>query len=113
MTYVYECDTCAHTFDVIKSVDLRNEPEHCERCNAPARREFFPKHLHYSGTKVTHAEWHPAFGRVIKNQRDLKYEVDKTGAIEVGNEKPERIKKHFDDLREERRNKSWDKVLDD
>ena len=108
MIYEYSCTKCKHVFDVIKRVADLDVNEFCLKCESPAERQF-TAHIHIMGAGVEHAEYNPAFGQVVKNKTHRKELAKRKGMIEIGNEKPETIHKHFDQGREEKRAKSWEK----
>ena len=108
MIYQYCCTKCQHVFDVTKMVKDLNVNEFCIKCESPAERQFTP-HIHIMGARVEHAEYNPAFGQVVKGKAHRAELAKRKGMIEIGNEKPETIHKHFDDGRAEKVNKSWEK----
>lgn len=107
MVYEYYCPACELQFDVIKSVKEFDADERCEKCKSVAQRQFAPKKLYLSGTKVQEAEYNPGLGCVVKNKQHVKEICRRKGLEEIGNEKPETIHKHFDKAREEKREKAW------
>lgn len=92
MLYAYDCAGCGHAFDVAKPVSRMDDLEQCPRCQTVGERRFLPSRIHLAKTQVRHAEFNPAFGKVIKNERHLRDELakhaDKTGSkmVEVGND---------------------------
>jgi putative FmdB family regulatory protein len=69
MTYGYDCPSCQHSFDVIKSVKDIDINESCPKCGEFAVRQFCPERLYLSKTAVTHAEYNPGLGCVVKKRR--------------------------------------------
>lgn len=106
MTYEYRCG-CGHVFDVIKSYKHIDQEERCSLCNDVAVRAFVPSRLHFTGTKVEHAEYNPGLGCIVNNSQHRKELCKQRGLEEIGNEKPESLHKHFDKAREEKWEKSW------
>ena len=106
MTYLYLCEKCDIETEVIKPMAESGRKEKCVQCKCVMQRVYTPAEI--IGAKVVDAEYSPAFGKVLKNKRERQYMIDKTGAIEVGNEKPETVHKHFDTERERRREKKWE-----
>lgn len=68
------------------------DPEQCPKCKTLAERQFLPSRLHLTSTRVTHAEFNPALGKVIQNKAHLRDEIQmheaRTGErlVEVGND---------------------------
>lgn len=91
------------------------EPEQCPRCQTLGERRFLPQHVHLSKTSVRHAEFNPAFGKVIKNESHLRDELakhaDTTGSkmVEVGNDYGSGTKavKTFRKRKEDEREAAW------
>lgn len=86
--------------------------ESCFKCGIDADRIFKNIKISLSGTKVTHAEYNPAFGKVIRNERERRYEAEKRGLVEVGNDfkSGEAMRESFDKDRAVKREKSWEAV---
>ena len=108
MIYPYQCTSCNLSFDVIKSAKFYKTLEYCPDCNSKGQRVFTPPQI---SVDKTQPEYNPAFGKVIKNKRHRKYEADKRGMIEVGNEKPDILQKDADNTLEHKKNKRWDDAL--
>jgi hypothetical protein len=106
MIYAYHCENCNIDFDVVKSVEDYNREERC-KCGSVGRKLFFTSKPIIDKHK---AEYYPTFGKVINSKAHLKEEVKRTGAIEVGNEKPETIHKEMKALNEHIRNKRYDEI---
>ena len=85
-TYPYECTSCSHTFDVIKSVRQLDDPECCEKCSAPnARRYLVP--VNFNGASDWNNQgWNPGLGCVTKSNAHAAKIAKERGLIEVGNE---------------------------
>lgn len=101
MVYSYECPACSGEFDVVKSISEVDRAESCAKCNVTAKRIFKSANIRFSGTKVEHAEYNPAFGKVIRNKRERRYEAEKRGMVEVGNDfkSSDSMREHFDSER--------------
>lgn len=112
MIYAYNCPNCALTFDVVKVVDLIERSEHCSRCGEISTRQFFPQRLYFTGTKVEHAEYNPGLGCITRNANHRNEIAKQKGLEEIGNEAPDKIHKHFDKRREEKREEIWNKVTE-
>lgn len=113
MVYVYRCDTCNHDFEVVKSHTLVDQVELCAQCLTTASRIYLPNPNLIKRSGLTNdAEYNPAFGQVIKNKRHRKYEAEKRGLVEVGNDysSGDSMQKHFEQAREIKREKEWEKL---
>lgn len=109
MTYVYKCLSCGHRFDVIKSVKDINVAETCPVCGEFAERKFFPDRIHLSKTAVTHAEYNPGLGTVVKNARHKSDLLKEKGMVEVGNDygSGDRMQESFEKARSEKLAKEY------
>jgi hypothetical protein len=61
-------------------------------------------------TAVQHAEYNPAFGRVVRHRQHREELAKRHGMVEVGNETPETLHKVHDQAREEKARKAWENV---
>lgn len=77
---------------MVKRAAEMEAPEQCPKCQTLGERRFLPARLHFTKTSVRHAEFNPAFGKVIRNDAHLRDELaqheGRTGSkmIEVGND---------------------------
>lgn len=112
MIYEYSCPKCGHRFDVVKPASQMTDPETCGKCGAPADRQFVPSRVHFTGTGVQHAEYNPAFGRVVRNKRHRDELAKRAGVIEVGNDfkSGENQQKHYDTQRAEKHKRGWEEL---
>jgi putative FmdB family regulatory protein len=112
VTYEYECAECGRRFDVIKSVKDMERNENCPKCGEFGIRKCIPSKVYFNQTEVTHAEYNPGLGAVVKNKRHKDYLMKSKGIVEVGNDfgNGEKMQKEFDTAREEKLKKSWDDV---
>lgn len=108
-SYPYSCEKCDKEFDVIKPMSESSRPETCPTCGNPADR-VFTCNVHFYGTKIEDAEYNPGLGCVTKSKKHREEIAKRIGAIEIGNECPTKIDKHFEKQREEKRLKSWEKI---
>lgn len=111
MTYEYQCPSCHHDFEVIKSVARYRDPENCPRCQAPAeKRVSIPSG--FINASVEHAQWNPAFGQVVKNRYHRAELAKRHNVIEVGNDYGggETMAQTFDRDREAKRESRWEDV---
>lgn len=112
MTYEYLCVKCDNRFDVIKSVRDMDVNEFCPRCEAPGERQFTPRSVHFTGTKVQNAEYNPGLGQVVKNEAHRREVAKRKGLVEVGNDfkSGEKMQTQFDTARTEKLNKRYEDV---
>lgn len=109
MIYPYQCQTCSHKFDVIKPHALLDERETCDQCGSQdTKRYLVPSRL--NDIAAEDAYWSHALGQVVKDTRQARRLAKERGMIEIGNESLESIKKHTDDEREKRLERSYDEV---
>lgn len=82
--------------------------EHCPDCALQGERVFSSK-IHFKGTNVENAEYNPAFGKVIHNKRERRYEAEKRGWQEVGSDykSGDSMQNKFEKDRLEKNEKSW------
>lgn len=108
MLYPYHCNKCGQDHDVVKSMHDSGRSEPCPVCEVTMDRVYTVPYL--SGTSVQHAEYNPAFGKVVKNKRERDELAKRKGMIEVGNDygSPEKLQKKFDKEREDKSERSWD-----
>lgn len=84
--------------------------EQCPKCLDPAARIFIPRSILFSGTKVESPEYNPGLGCIVKSKAHRKEIVRQKGLIEIGNETPETIHKHFDKRRTEKLENAWNEI---
>lgn len=108
-TYDYFCETCSLEFDVIKSIKEHKTPDF-EKCTACGKScpQVFSCNIHFVGEKIKDAYKCPALGEVIKSDKHRNEVAKRRGVIEIGNEKPDKIHKYFDNQREDKRKKAYD-----
>ena len=98
--YPYECESCGHTYEVVKSVRDINNVEHCEKCNSLTKRRIA---LRQSIDKTAASDWdrmeyNPGLGKALTPMQARK-EAKSKGLVEIGTEPVEKIHKHFDKVR--------------
>ena len=106
------CEGCGCEYEVIKSItEYSKAPaqDKCPICNKIGYR-VFSCNIQFTGTKIEDAEYNPALGMITKSKRHRDEIAKRKGLIEIGNENPETIHKHFDKSREEARKKSWESI---
>ena len=106
-TYDYMCEKCGLKYEVTKSIKEYDGKDPCLKCGKVGYRIFSCK-IQFSGTKIEDAEYNVGLGAITKSKRHRDELAKRAGVIEVGNEKPDTIHKHFDSSREEKRKRSWD-----
>ena len=110
MIYAYKCE-CGLEKDVVKPASEYNSQENCDRCDRVMNKVLTTFLFH--GSKPQHAEFNPAFGKVIKNKRHREYEAQKNGMVEIGNEKTETMCNYFDKQRKDKRNANWKQAIEE
>lgn len=108
MVYPYLCKKCDLEFDVVKHHSLSSKKEKCPECKKVADR-IWPRPL-FIGTSVENAEYNPGLGVVTKGKRDREEQAKRQGLVEVGNEKPQVLRKHYANEREAKRRKNYDGI---
>lgn len=102
--YPYKCK-CGHSFETwarMSEIDSI-EPE-CPKCYnklTPNERLISGK-ISFSNEKVEDASYCQALGCVVKNNRHRAQIAKSRGLVEIGNETPETIHKHFEAERSQR-----------
>jgi putative FmdB family regulatory protein len=108
MIYQYQCNTCHMDFELTIPASEYNDPAGCPKCFGNGIKLFTP--FLFSGSRPQHAEYNPAFGKVIKNSYHRKEEAKKRDWIEIGNEKVHNIENDFARAREDKWKRSWAEV---
>ena len=95
---------------MIKSVRDMDVNEFCPRCDEPAERQFVPKRVSFIGASVTHAEYNPGLGMVVKNKAHKEDILKRRGLVEVGNDygSADKHQAKFDKDRSEKIAKRWE-----
>lgn len=111
MTYVYKCTGCNRRFEVVKSVKDMDVNEYCPKCDSPGEKAFMPENIYVSKAAVTHAEYNPGLGCVVKNDYHKSEILKKRDLVEVGNDfgSGEKMQKDFDTAREKKLADRWEK----
>lgn len=86
-------------------------PETCA-CGLIAKRVWCAPLI--SGTKIFEAEFYHSLGKVIHNKRELNNELSRRDLVPIGNDygTGEKMQQEFDRNREEARERSWDKAME-
>lgn len=106
-TYDYFCEKCDKNYETIVSIHQYDGKDKCPECGNIGQRIFSCK-IEFIGTKVEDAEYNVGLGRITKSKRHRQELANQLGAVEIGNEKPETVFKHFDTQREEKLKKAYD-----
>lgn len=115
MLYSFNCPKCSHNFDVVKPCAERNDPEICEKCSTVAVREFVPRNFAFAGLAPDEASFQPAFGKVVKNKRELRYLAEKNGMVQIGNDykSPDKLHDEMDKRRTEKAEQNYRDAMRD
>lgn len=111
LIYPYQCPSCGHGFEVIKSVRAIDEPEHCEKCQTQAERRIARTQSFSGASDWDTAHYSPAFGRVVRSNKEARMLAKERGLIEVGNEDPHKIDKKFDTERQKKSEERWTETV--
>jgi putative FmdB family regulatory protein len=106
LIYDYLCEKCDKEAEVVKPMADSSRIENCPDCGNEMRRLYSAK-VHFVGTKVKDAEYYPSFGEVVKNDYHRKELIKKHNVIEIGNEKPDRVKYYAERHRKEKLAKGY------
>ena len=107
--YDYLCEKCDLEYSVEKKISEYTGLDKCLSCGNQGYR-VFSCNVHFTGAKIEDAEFNVGLGKITKSKRHREELAKRVGAIEVGNEKPETIYKHFEGDRETRNRKRWESV---
>lgn len=108
--YDYSCEKCDLDFEVFKNMSEHKPKEPCPQCKNLSAQDLSRCRPMFTGASVKDAYKCPALGQIVKSDSHRKDLARKLGVEEIGNEKPDRLHKHFDDTRAEKMKKSWDEV---
>lgn len=109
-TYEFFCKKCDKNFDTYESIVEYDGDGECPNCKTISRERLISDNIQVIGASLEYAEYNPAFGQVVKNSAHRKELAKRKGLIEIGNEKPETVHKHYEQERESKRKKAWDKA---
>ena len=107
--YDYECEKCQSTESRYKSIAEYNTEEYCSACQNPLTK-LLNCRVHFVGAKVEDAEYNVGLGAITKSSQHRKELAKRKGLEEIGNESPDKIKKHYAQEREQKRKANWEKV---
>lgn len=109
-TYRFVCNKCDVNFDIVESIKTYDGDGECPTCKNISRERVYSSKVQFIGTSVQSPEYNPAFGQVVKNKQHRDELAKRNGLIEIGNEKPETVHKHYESERADKLKKAWDDV---
>jgi len=107
--YPYECPTCHHDTDIIKSVDDIENVELCPICDTIMDRLIVGGSC-FMGEKIEEAEYNPGLGCIVNNKKHRDEIAKRKGLIEIGNEDPQKIQSGYDKAREKKLASTYDGI---
>jgi hypothetical protein len=100
-------------------ISQRDDPSPCPDCGSPGERSklYVTQIDRAAASDWNNISFNPGLGQWTKSNKHAQQIAKAKGMIEVGNEKPENIHKHFDKQREDTAAQRWtdadrDKVYD-
>lgn len=105
--YPYYCHDCNHRWEVIKTLEDLDRPEHCQACNSDATHRRIAL-TNFEKSSVFEPYFEPALGCKIESKSQKARVMREKGVEEVGNESPESMYKNLEVPREKRIASSWD-----
>lgn len=108
--YDYHCSKCDTDFEVVQPIKEYTGKGECPSCGNVSNERIFSHQVYFVGASVQHAEYNPAFGKVVKNKKERDELAKRHGLIEIGNEKTETVHKVAENTLKEKLKKSWDEV---
>lgn len=108
-TYDYQCQDCDAQYTTIKSIKEYDGLDTCPKC-AKIGIRIISSGIHVIGAAVQNAEFNVGLGKVTKNKYHRDELAKRMNVVEIGNEKPDSVHKHFDSAREDARKKRYDDV---
>ena len=110
MIYPYRCDACDHEFEVIKSYKDIENPEACEKCEKCATRYIALSQSFSGEADWDTAHYSQALGKVVRNNADARKQAKAAGMEEMGTEPVDKIHKHYDKMRADKAQASYDSI---
>lgn len=107
--YDYFCQKCDADYEIIKSIKEYDGKDPCPQCGNVGSR-ILSKDIFFTGTKIEDAEWNPGLGAITKSKKHRDELAKSKNLVEIGNENPDSIHKHFDKAREEKQKKAYDDI---
>lgn len=90
-TYDFNCSTCGD-YEIFTSIKAYTGKEPCPSCGKSGDRVFVRNGM-FMGAGVECAEYNPGLGMVVKNKKHREEVCRQRGLVEIGNEKPESLRK--------------------
>jgi putative FmdB family regulatory protein len=106
MIYQFECDKCQTDHEINKSMKDSGSVEKCPSCGNILTRVY--SYTYFIGAKVESPEYNAGLGCVTKSAKHRAEIAKSRGLIEVGNERPDSLKKQADKTMAEKL--SWENV---
>lgn len=94
-TYPYECLSCKHEFDIIKSVASIDDKEACPSCHGEDTKRYISR-THFYGASDWDSSYNYGLGCVTKSRTHRNQIIKQRGLIEVGSENCEKISASMD-----------------
>lgn len=105
--YDYCCEKCDANHEVIKPMSEHKRQEPCPACGNVMQR-LYSTQVQFMNTKVKDAEYYHAFGKVIKNDYHRSEEMKRRNVIEIGSEKPDRVREHTERYRKAKLSRDYE-----
>lgn len=109
-TYIMTCSKCDKEFEHFESIMTFEGKAPCPTCKNVSNEQVYTGAVHFLGASVESAEYNPGLGQIVKNSKHRKEIAKQKGLIEVGTEKPDQMRRHFEKERQDKLKKRWDDV---
>jgi len=109
MIYCYECQSCGHAFESVKSVRDIDSTEICDSCGSSSTRRVIARNFYFHGTDEK-TEYYHAFGQYVTSRKQRRELMKKYNVEEIGNEDVESIHKRNEADIEARCERRWAEV---
>ena len=96
--YDYECKKHGD-YAIYRSIKTYDGKDPCPKCGVAGLRVLKPG-FQFIGAAVQHAEFNPGLGCVVKNKKHRDEIAKSKNLIEVGNEKPQSLRRYAQQERE-------------
>lgn len=109
------CPKCDANFEEIQSIKEYQGKANCHECEHPCTSadRIIGRPAAFIGASVTHAEYNPGLGQVVKDKRHKDYLMKQRNVVEVGNDfgSGEKQQKHFEQVKKEELERAWNTGL--
>lgn len=112
MIYPYQCTSCRHEFEVIKSVRDIESPENCPVCDIISIRTIARSQSFFGATDWDTRHYNHALGMVVRSNKEAQKIARERGLVEIGNENVDKIHRTFDTDREKKISTRYDDIID-